>query len=125
MTDLEKIRARDAESGAIWFTGPASFTAQAARDRRTLLGLLDAQLEKQEVDLRGAWEDGECPQQILADLELLRRHHHVEDQDCWYSCPKSGQCCNNGAGTECNCGADSDNARLDRIITTLRGKWCV
>lgn len=37
---LEAIRARDAESGPTWFTGPASFTAQAARDRRTLLGML-------------------------------------------------------------------------------------
>lgn len=39
---LGEIRARDRESGALWFTGPLSFTAQAARDRRALLGIIDA-----------------------------------------------------------------------------------
>lgn len=38
---LEEIRKRDAAAGALWFTGPASFTALAARDRRELLALLD------------------------------------------------------------------------------------
>lgn len=43
MTEAEReaIRARDAESGATWFTGPASFTAQGARDRRALLAEVD------------------------------------------------------------------------------------
>lgn len=27
--------------GALWFTGPPSFTAQSARDRRCLLGYVD------------------------------------------------------------------------------------
>lgn len=40
MTELKEIMKRDAESGALWFTGPASFTAQAARDRRALLAML-------------------------------------------------------------------------------------
>jgi hypothetical protein len=40
-TELDNIRARDAESGETWFTGPASFTAQGARDRRALLGEVD------------------------------------------------------------------------------------
>jgi hypothetical protein len=40
-TELNNIRTRDAESGETWFTGPASFTAQAARDRRALLGEVD------------------------------------------------------------------------------------
>lgn len=40
-TELIAIRARDAESGATWFTGPASSTAQAARDRRALLAEVD------------------------------------------------------------------------------------
>ena len=38
---LREIRARDRESGALWFTGPASFTAQAARDRRALLAFIE------------------------------------------------------------------------------------
>jgi len=37
MSDLAAIQKRDNESGNVWFTGPASFTAQAARDRRDLL----------------------------------------------------------------------------------------
>lgn len=40
--DLKAIRQRDATSGALWFTGPASFTAQAARDRRDLLAAIDS-----------------------------------------------------------------------------------
>ena len=40
-TDLAAIRARDAGSGALWFTGPESFTALAARDRRTLLAEIE------------------------------------------------------------------------------------
>ncbi len=39
--NLDEIRKRDAESGELWFTGPASFTAQAARDRRELLAEVD------------------------------------------------------------------------------------
>ncbi len=39
-TELAVITARDASTGSFWFEGPASFTAQAARDRRTLLGLV-------------------------------------------------------------------------------------
>lgn len=34
---LDAIRKRDEETAKMWFTGPASFTAQAARDRRLLL----------------------------------------------------------------------------------------
>lgn len=36
-----EIRGRDHASAATWFTGPESFTAMSARDRRTLLRLLD------------------------------------------------------------------------------------
>lgn len=39
--ELAEITARDAISHEMWFTGPrGSFTATAARDRRTLLGLV-------------------------------------------------------------------------------------
>lgn len=48
MSDIDDIRKRDAESGALWFTGPVSFTAQSARDRRALLVEYDR--------LRGACE---------------------------------------------------------------------
>lgn len=36
--ELEEMTARDLQCAETWFTGPASFTAQAARDRRALLG---------------------------------------------------------------------------------------
>lgn len=49
-------------------------------------------------------------------LELLRLKHYVCD-DCWYSCPKSGECCNNEPKDYCNCGADSHNAVIDEILT--------
>lgn len=38
---IEDIRKRDAEAAVTWFTGPASFPAQAARDRRDLLAEID------------------------------------------------------------------------------------
>ena len=50
-----------------------------------------------------------------AELYALRRTH-LECEDCWYSCPKSGECCNAEAGKECNCGADRVNAIIDRIL---------
>lgn len=41
MIDLDAIKKRDAESAGLWFIGPASFTAQAARDRRELLACIE------------------------------------------------------------------------------------
>lgn len=38
--------------------------------------------------------------------ELATRPHHVNDEDCWYSCPMSGQCCNDKE-VGCNCGAET------------------
>lgn len=52
-------------------------------------------------------------------VEQLRLPHLVVE-DCWYSCPKSGECCNDGAGSECDCGADQHNARVDSLIAYLR-----
>ena len=40
--ELAEIRALDARSAPTWFTGPASFTALGARDRRALLHHVDA-----------------------------------------------------------------------------------
>lgn len=42
----------------------------------------------------------------LAEAVALLRTKHYECQDSWYSCPKSDEgCADDGAGTECNCGA--------------------
>ena len=57
---------------------------------------------------------------ILEELEKLRRPHLVLSEDCWYSCWKTGDCCNDQAdGQTCTCGADSYNAILDSIIAEL------
>ena len=58
---------------------------------------------------------------IIAELEKLRRTHLVVEEDCWYSCPKSGECCNSVQNeTNCNCGADEHNKILDGIIECLK-----
>lgn len=46
----------------------------------------------------------------MTEEELLvlcrSQEYHYDCEDCWYSCPKSGNCCNNTVGDECNCGYD-------------------
>jgi len=49
-----------------------------------------------------------------AALEQVRRSHTVCD-DCWYSCPASGECCRSGA-RGCDCGADAANAVIDAAL---------
>lgn len=52
--------------------------------------------------------------------EKLRREHLVVDEDCYYSCPKSGQCCNeNKPEDRCECGADRHNANLEDLLRVL------
>ena len=42
--------------------------------------------------------------------------HYVNEEDCWYSCPKSGECCNETLDpTLCTCGADTVNAELEEL----------
>ena len=55
-------------------------------------------------------------EELIAKLNELKIPHTVVEGDCWYSCPKSGHCCNDLAGDECNCGADKHNARIDSLI---------
>lgn len=57
---------------------------------------------------------------ILKELEGLKRGHDY-CEDSWYSCPQHPDgCANDGAGAECNCGANEHNARVDVIIAKLR-----
>ena len=58
--------------------------------------------------------------QLKTLIESLRRAHLVVE-DCWYSCPKSGDCCNHEL-EDCTCGADSHNKTLDKIIAILESK---
>jgi len=59
---------------------------------------------------------------IFAELEKLRREHYVNDADCWFSCPKSGECCDEWMIThaECTCGAGEHNETLDGVIEWLK-----
>jgi hypothetical protein len=43
---------------------------------------------------------------------------HYVCEDCWYSCPKSGECCNDDSSSsdECNCGRDK---RVDAVAAAL------
>lgn len=59
------------------------------------------------------------PDLILA-IEALRITHLNLDEDCWYSCPKSGHCCDENKVDRCNCGADEHNAKIDSIIANLK-----
>jgi hypothetical protein len=54
-------------------------------------------------------------QNLRDTLQSLRRSHYICD-DCWYSCPKSGECCNDAADGKCNCGADEHNAKIDAAL---------
>jgi len=51
----------------------------------------------------------------VSDLEKLKREH-LQCEDPWYSCPKSGQCFNDNAGDCCTCGADDINEAIDKMI---------
>lgn len=45
--------------------------------------------------------------------ELMNHTGHYEGEDCWYSCPASGECCDENADTECNCGAEDARRVLE------------
>lgn len=63
---------------------------------------------------------------ILKLGELAHRSHFWVDDDNWYSCPKAPDgCLNDAAGTECNCGADEHNAKVDEILKQLKTKIIV
>lgn len=60
------------------------------------------------------------PAVLVARLEELRRPHSVVD-DCFYSCPKSGECCDDDRDEDkCWCGADEHNAKIDALIADMR-----
>jgi len=50
-------------------------------------------------------------------LRDLRSDHHYDCEDCFYSCPKSGECCDERlANSECTCGVDQRNAIIDDAL---------
>ena len=57
---------------------------------------------------------------LCAELKKLAYRHHYTCEDSWYSCPKAdGGSANISAGSDCDCGADEHNARVDAICTAL------
>ena len=49
-------------------------------------------------------------------LESLRQKHYT-CEDGWYSCPKCEEgCLDERAGSECNCGAEQQNAIIDNAL---------
>ena len=57
---------------------------------------------------------------LLGKVKELKREHY-ECEDRWYSCPKSGNCANDMIqGEECDCGADTDNAKIDEIMRIIQ-----
>jgi len=58
---------------------------------------------------------------VISELDKLHVSHYYCDDDGWYNCPAHPDgCLNDEEGTECNCGADERNARLDAVITELK-----
>jgi hypothetical protein len=49
----------------------------------------------------------------------LAGSHYVCREDCWYSCPKSGECCNPTAPDACTCGRDTRAARIYQALRAL------
>lgn len=56
---------------------------------------------------------------VILFLESLKRKHYINYDDCWYSCPASGECCNDDLD-ECNCGADDFNKKINDKISELK-----
>jgi hypothetical protein len=56
--------------------------------------------------------------EIREFLEKSRQPHYY-CEDSWYSCPKAEDGCANDKITECNCGADEYNAKLDIILQKI------
>lgn len=61
-----------------------------------------------------AWADEN--EQLRAALEGAKRHHLIVD-DCWYSCPMSGECCNDELPKDkCTCGAEAHNSKVEAAL---------
>ena len=53
-------------------------------------------------------------------LKKSRQPHLVVDGDCYFSCPASGECCDDKkTGDICNCGAVIVNEFIDQAISRL------
>jgi hypothetical protein len=56
----------------------------------------------------------------VAIIEKMLTWTHDEIDDCWYSCPKSGDCCDERADRNtCTCGKDHRDALLRDVLKHL------
>ena len=53
---------------------------------------------------------------LRAALQAAKIPHLVVGGDCWFSCPASGECCNDNLDGKCDCGADKHNAAIDAAL---------
>jgi hypothetical protein len=64
------------------------------------------------------------PNEAKAAVEKATKEAHVPhlivDGDCWFSCPLSGECCNDEEPERCNCGADERNAAIQSALAAVR-----
>ena len=58
----------------------------------------------------------------MSDARALAGSHRVVEEDCWYSCPASGECCRNSAGTACDCGYDERVIAITAALEAERQK---
>ena len=57
---------------------------------------------------------------LIQQLSGLAKRKHYTCEDSWYNCPRSEDAsANDNAGTECDCGADEHNAKVDAICAAL------
>lgn len=54
---------------------------------------------------------------LKALLLESKRNHYICD-DCWYSCPASGECCNENSEL-CDCGADAWNTKVNEALARM------
>jgi hypothetical protein len=57
--------------------------------------------------------------EVIEFLKESKRSHYICDEDCWYSCPKSGKNCDESMPDECHCNADKDNNKIDEMIIKI------
>src|SRR3990167_8003446 len=67
---------------------------------------------------RGGSMDAEEIKALVAKLEPVA--HYICEEDCWYSCPKSGDCCEDRVDeNKCFCWADNENKLRAEVVTAL------
>ncbi len=67
-------------------------------------------------DFEIAADEIERFRKTLEELRQKIKHHDCEG-DCYYSCPKSGGCCNKYIDTDhCDCGADALHEIIDNAL---------